>query len=101
MRFITAIFFLIIFSCQALPVKAIGKLLAKNQTEEVKDDCCDEGDDTPDTEKEEKYNDLYCYHDQVTPVTVVSTTRKVTVFHTSDHLPDMHVKDIHCPPPNC
>ena len=101
MRNLAAIFFLLIFSFQVLPVKAIGKLLSKNtQTEEVKDDCGSSDDDTPGS-KDPKFNDLFHQYHSATPVGIVAIKKKITIIHGNDDLPKSHVKDVLCPPPNC
>lgn len=103
MRHFAAIFFLLIFSFQILPVRAIGKLLAKNQqTEEVKDDCCDTDDDSKeDNSKEAKYNDLFHHYYPPAVTCKAKTQESNAIVHRSDALHDCHIKDIHCPPPNC
>ncbi len=109
MRNVAAIFFLLIFSFQVLPIKAIGKLLAKNQmTEEVKQDCSDTDDDNKedskegkDDNKEGKYNDLFHNIHAATPIGDLAIKKKVISNHGSDDLPNSYVEDIICPPPNC
>ncbi len=99
MRKIVAFFFLFIFTFQVLPVKAIGKLIAKGtQTEEVKEDG---GDDKGLDGKDGKFDDLFFY--TPSPFTSVANDPVTTLhlFRNSTDLTDTHVKDIHCPPPNC
>lgn len=114
-----ALFFLIIFSFQIVPAKALGKLISKAQmTEEVKsscdNNCDDDGDCDNDASKDskdgkdekdettEKYNNLIHQDRALTEHTTiaVNTTNKTT-FWTSEDLIHLFTKDIHCPPPNC
>lgn len=100
MRKCLAVMFLIIFSFQVIPMKVIGKLLAKGQTEEeVKhssDDCKDDGDG-----KTGKYNDLmsYCHHEF--SVSEPAVKNQVWEMHRSEDVPAAPVTEIPCPPPNC
>lgn len=98
-----AYFFLLIFSFQALPVKAIGKLLAKNQmTEEVKSDCDEDGADDTDDDSLERIKDL-CSYNHIPPGFAMALTglKADAQHHGEEDLPNSHIKDIHCPPPNC
>jgi len=105
MRNYLAYFFLFVFSFQALPVKAIGRMLAKNQmTEEVKQDCQDLDDDTDDGgygDGDDLFNDIICHHPYDFVLTPVADRHIITAFHFIDDLPNSHIADIHCPPPNC
>jgi hypothetical protein len=110
---VLAYFFLIIFSFQALPVKAIGKLLSKSQlTEEVKGDCQDTDDtnDTDDSGDLDDYDDGdenplkemifdHIANEKFLPYTLILNNS--WHHHADDDLPNSHTKDIHCPPPNC
>ncbi len=108
-----AYFFLIIFSFQALPVKAIGKLLSKSQlTEEVKGDCQDTDDtnDTDDSGDLDDYDDgddsplkeMMFHHPVLDKLSnYVFVADNTWHHHADDGLPNSHTKDIHCPPPNC
>lgn len=119
MKQLVALFFLIVFSFQVVPVKALGRLIAKAQmTEEVKGSCDSDDDggcaddntkDSKDTKDEkekdenaEKYNDLLHYErihsDQLLAIT--GPQNKFTLW-TSEDLIHLFTKDIHCPPPNC
>lgn len=102
MKRLLAYFFIIIFSTQALPIKAIGKILAKNQlTEEVKNDCDDDADDIDD-DGTEFLPDLYLEHNAFSFSESPAITGHVSpVMHAEDRLPNSHVLDIVCPPPNC
>jgi len=98
MRKVLAIIFLIIFSFQVIPLKAVGKLLVKGQTEEeVKHGCDDSGDLDG---KAGKYNDLI-FHSTMN-FSSVRTIEKDKSFmeHRSDALPLSHVAEIPSPPPN-
>jgi len=100
-----AYFFLVIFSFQALPVKAIGKIIAKRQmTEEVKNDC-DGDDDASDDSKDDDLETLKeaCLHKHYNTAIAGRTLALSTYLyrHGEEDLPNSHVKDIHCPPPNC
>lgn len=122
MRAWVAFLFLFIFSFQVLPVRALGKMIAKAQmTEEVKGDCDDDADhgtddtdyggdgDTKDgktdTEKEtsiSKIDDLVFMdvrNDESLLFSIIITQKKV--LPPDDDLIHLFVKDIHCPPPNC
>jgi hypothetical protein len=104
MRNLLAIFLLLIFSIQALPVKLIGKSLVKNQqTEEVKGDCDDDCDDCDDDDlsKEEKYNEVTQHYNIGISFSTPNLKTKRTCYYSNDRLPNSHVRDIHCPPPNC
>jgi hypothetical protein len=103
-----AYFFLVIFSIQALPVKALGKYLVKRQlTEEVKGDC--DGDDATDdsaddTEDDniEGVKDFYMHHPDHNPALLNFASIKLRTSHSCEEdVPKSHVADIHCPPPNC
>lgn len=97
MRNLLAYFFLIIFSFQVLPMRAIGKIIAKGQlTEEVNEDCCNA--DDSDTANG---NDMIClFSEYVSIVSPVEVKAATPVFRNED-LPSDLIKDIHCPPPNC
>ena len=98
-----AYLFLVIFSFQALPVKAIGKLLAKNQmTEEVKSDCDEGNTNSTDDDSLERLKDL-CVHNHIPPglATALIGLKADAQHHGEEDLPNSHIRDIHCPPPNC
>jgi len=80
-------------------VKAIGKILAKNQlTEEVKQDC--NGEDLVDDD--DILPDLFCTPGYQGIPSVVKDGEYFRNYHSLEcHLPNWHIKDIHCPPPNC
>ncbi|MBE2289430.1 MAG: hypothetical protein IAE95_07745 [Chitinophagaceae bacterium] len=98
MKQVLAYIFLIIFSFQCLPVKAIGKVLAKNQlNEEVKQDCNSE--DLVDDD--DILPDLFCASSNQDILSVVKDGEDFRNYHSLEcHLPNWHIKDIHCPPPN-
>jgi len=102
MRKCLAVIFLIIFSFQVLPMKVLGKLLAKGQTEEeVKGDSdCDSDSDGLDG-KVSKYNEFIFEIPQ--DCSVVFLVKKIvnTIVHKSDDLPVCYVAEILSPPPNC
>lgn len=99
MKQVLAYIFLIIFSLQCLPVKTIGKILAKNQlTEEVKQDCNSE--DLVDDD--DILHDLYFYPDNQYFLSEINDREEYRNYHSLEcQLPNWHIKDIHCPPPNC
>jgi len=100
MKQLLAIMLFFIFAMQVLPVKALGRLLCKAQTEDVSKYSCDSNDD-------DDAANLVSYPDFIVPVfgqfTVAKTTvtARVTSFRYSATLPQMHVADIPSPPPNC
>lgn len=98
-----AYFFLLIFSFQALPVKAIGKILAKQQlTEEVKNDCDGDDDGADDSDDLEPLKEAYPHNFNYSERTARAFAPGVYLYrHGKEDLPNSHVKDIHCPPPNC
>jgi hypothetical protein len=123
MRACIALLFLFIFSFQVLPVRALGKMIAKAQmTEEVKGDCDDDANNCTDdtdadggdgdgkgsktgTEKEtsqSKIDDLH-FVDAKRDISFLFTFRinDKKVLPPDDDLIQLFVKDIHCPPPNC
>jgi len=99
MRKYLAVLFLIIFSFQVLPLKVVGKLLVKGQTEEdVKGDCDDDADIDG---KVAKYND-FILHPSEGFYTEVSKEKTVSfIVHRAYDLPVSYVADIISPPPNC
>ena len=120
MRAWISLFFLFIFSFQVLPVRALGKMIAKAQmTEEVKGDCDDDTshdtndtdsggdgkDCKTDTEKEtslSKVDDLHfteVRRDVFFSFTLLIDNKKA--LPPDDDLIHLFVKDIHCRPPNC
>jgi len=100
-----AYFFLVIFSFQPLPVKAIGKLIAKRQmTEEVKNDCDDDDDagDDSDDDTLETLKEACLHHHSNDIVGRLTFALSAQLYRQgAEDLPSAHVKDIHCPPPNC
>jgi hypothetical protein len=95
MRNLAAIFLLLIFTFQMLPVKAIGKLMAKGtQTEEVEDDGCD------DLGVSEKCDEVYLYCSYYEVVFLANPTVSTVFFDYNQNLTDAHIRDIHSPPPN-
>jgi hypothetical protein len=102
MNRLIAILFLLIFSLQVLPVRTMGKLLGKKaQTEEVKDDCDDSGDDDTFDPEQQKYNNLLHYHTLTFSVTPYSKKKNRQVIHVNDDLPNSHIEEILSPPPDC
>lgn len=125
MRGFIALFFLLVFSFQVLPLKALGKLLARAQmTEEVKhscekDDCggddtgddgfggCDDDDDAGKDSKEgkddtiEKYNDIIHHHHSVFRIFTGGASHTGLTHPADEDVLHLFIKDIHCPPPNC
>lgn len=101
MRQYLAIFFLLIFSFQVLPVKEIGKLLFKSTTtEEIHESHAD---DAPDL-KVKKEGDPFHASFMNIPSSARAkdfTAKVLLVIHRSASLPDYHIPDILTPPPNC
>jgi hypothetical protein len=103
MRKSLAIIFLVIFSCQVLPLKAIGKLLAKAQTtEEVQHDG---GADNPDDcgLKGGKFADdffMLSYDSDIAANTVYFESKISAIIHSADKLPPSWVGDTLSPPPD-
>lgn len=100
MRNAIALFFLLIFSMQALPVKAISKQWSKGlQTEEVKDDCNNVDDDSLE-EEDDNYNTVVNQYLPTFSVSSAGACKELRIIHGKFDLPNDHIKDIHCPPPN-
>ena len=97
MKKLLAIVFLVIFSFQVVPVKALGKLLSKGQTEEEVKKDCDSGDDC---DNAGKYLDLIHHTANTFTATTFMVVDKVAIWHYADVLPVSHVADIPSPPPN-
>jgi hypothetical protein len=80
-----------------LPMRAIGKIIAKGQlTEEVKEDCCNADDSDAGNG-----NDMFCLFPEYNSVVSVAEKQAATPVFCNEDLPSDHIKDIHCPPPNC
>lgn len=99
MRKCLAILFLLIFSLQVIPLKAIGKFLNSGQnTEEVQDDAdCNTGG------KEAKYSDdnivLHFSPDMV--ASRIGFNMKIAAFiNKAESLPSVHVAELLSPPPD-
>lgn len=123
MRACISLFFLFIFSFQVLPVRALGKMIAKAQmTEEVKGDCDDNADngadDTTDGGGDGDNKDNKTNADKETSIGKIEDLHLIDVnsvisfsftlrannkiaLPPDDDLIHLFVKDIHCPPPNC
>ncbi|MCF8450955.1 MAG: hypothetical protein K9G49_13870 [Taibaiella sp.] len=100
MRNAIALFFLLIFSMQALPVRALGRQWSKGlQTEEVKNDCNDADDDSLE-EKEDNYNNIVHSYVYLLSVSSAGSPKQLRIIHGKYNLPNDHIKDIYCPPPN-
>ena len=97
MRKLLAILFLLIFSFQVLPVRAIGKLLSKAQQteEEVKHSCDKDGDGDA-----LKYVDLINHSYSTFPARGFIVKDKTINVHYADDLPAAHITEIPSPPPN-
>ena len=100
MRKLLAILFLLVFSIQVLPVKAIGKLLSKGQTEEEVKHSCDGG-DNDDMANAGKYLDLIDHSYNSFSAEKFIEQHKVADRHYADDLPMSHISEIPSPPPNC
>lgn len=100
MRRFLALIFLLAFTCQMLPVRAISKMLLKGQlTEEVKDNDVDDDDaGTPDEQYDRHFFYTIMHQQQVVAVKKVG---KIIAISFNDALPRSFVGEIHCPPPNC
>ena len=100
MRKLLAILFLLVFSMQVLPVKAIGKLLSKGQTEEEVKHSCD-GCDKDDLSNGGKFMDLIDHsYENFTTERFVALIKVPKRYYAVD-LPIGHIDDIPSPPPNC
>ncbi len=77
----------------------MGKIFAKNQlTEEVKQDCSSE--DIVDDD--DILPDLYFSPDNQVILSEMKDGEHFRNYHALEcHLPNWHIKDIHCPSPNC
>ena len=85
---------------QALPLKALGKQWNKGlQTEEVKDDCNDADDDSLE-EKEDNYNNVVHSYMSSLSVSSAGSSKQLRIIDRKYDLPNDHIKDIYCPPPN-
>ena len=100
MRKLLAILFLLVFSLQVLPVKAIGKLLSKQQTEEDVKHSCDNA-DKDDLNNTGKYLDLIDHSFENFTAERFVALNKVAKHCYDDDLPTAHIADIPSPPPNC
>ncbi|MCW3121883.1 MAG: hypothetical protein JWQ38_1375 [Flavipsychrobacter sp.] len=88
--------FIIIFSFQVLPVRVLGKLLAKGQTEEeVKNS------DSDDSDNAAKYLDFLSCNSLKFSSSCVTEKPVGFVVNTSDDVPASYVSEILSPPPNC
>ena len=98
MRKFLAIVFLLIFSFQVIPMKAIGKLLSKGQTEEEVKHSCDGKDDCSDDAA--SYVDLIGHSYDTFTVTRLSLKVKIKDWRYTEDLPVAHIAEIPSPPPN-
>ena len=102
MRYCLVCLLLLLFSCQVLPVKKIGKLLCKAQTEEVQGDNDDSsGDDLPGSIGFN--NDLILQHssfDIAGNNAYVEKSVRATI-HNVEALPLTMADRIPSPPPEC
>ncbi len=100
MRRVLAIMFLLIFTCQVLPVKVWGKLLNNGQNTE--EEAGDDAEDAPDG-KTFKYGEdqIASHHTFDIEAATVGFNNKLTVFiHKEESLPSVHVAELHSPPPD-
>ena len=103
MRKWLAVVFLIIFSCQVLPVRSIGKLLAKGQTEEEVKHSCDSSDDDC-TGGALSFTDfIYQQHStyEISRPSAIYVSGVSFAWHPAVDLPPSHACEILSPPPNC
>lgn len=102
MRYCLVCLLLLLFSCQVLPVRKIGKLLCKSQTEEVQsDDDESSGDDL--STGTSFYSDVILQHssfDIIASNSYVEKSLKATI-HKVEALPSTLVNKIPSPPPEC
>lgn len=98
-----AIFCLLIFSIQVLPIKQIGAILAKGQiTEELHqhhDNC--NGDAPIKLKKDgDPFHEIFLSANQNLSRTLCLSHRLETAIHAAERLPSCYVRDIFAPPPN-
>lgn len=101
MKLFLASFFLLIFSFQVMPVKAIGKLLFKQaMTEEIHETECDGDEGNPESEIK-KLDDPYSLS------SYMNVSERLLAKYISDisgiipdHVPKQYIPDILTPPPN-
>jgi hypothetical protein len=98
-RLVLATIFLIIFSFQILPVKAIGKILFKGtMTEEIHEQG-HSGDECPN--KLKKNTEYFSFTETKATARIEYLSQKIsTAIHLAESLPLHHVPDIFAPPPN-
>ena len=100
-----SLFLIALFSLQQLPVKELGKLLAKKTcTEQSADDDTPSGDDTPGPFKQLKEKadlDKYCTTPFLFQTRELATRHRVaTALHEAQRLMPHFVPEILTPPPN-
>ncbi len=102
MRRFLALIFLIIFSFQVLPLKAIGKLLAKGQTtEEVQEDGAGIDDFDGKVVKFQEEQNFASHSNNNLAASVRYFNEKLTaLIHMAEKLPLVHVTKIPSPPPD-
>ena len=99
MRQWLAILFFIIFSLQVLPVKAIGKLMVKAQTEEdaKHNDADDDSDDVPAI----NYSDIINHHPVfILSAPVYNAQEAIFTEYYKDGILPSYIAEIPSPPPN-
>lgn len=98
-----AIFCLLIFSIQVLPIKQIGAILFKGQiTEELHQHHDNSSSDTPIKLKKDgdPLNGYFLAANQNLSRNLYLGNKLHTAFHAAERLPVCHVSDIFAPPPN-
>ncbi len=102
MRLFLALIFLTIFSFQVLPLKVIGKLLAKAQTtEEVQEDDADvDGFDGKVVKFQDDQNVEHNTFGNLAASVLYFNNKLSTLIHSSEKLPLVHVTKIPSPPPD-
>lgn len=105
MRLWIAAIFLFLFACQALPVAALGKALAKAQISVEDADAVDDEGDNPasDSVKLKKGAPVLedFTHGSAGAAMFVSTQAEQLLFlHRADHLPVLYPGEITTPPPD-
>lgn len=99
MRKLLAIFLLIIFTVQVIPIRMIGKMLGNNQnTEEVQDDDDGETDAFKITKLGGEH--ILPYQPDFTMCASRFGNRIKTIIHINEALPTVHAADVLSPPPD-
>jgi hypothetical protein len=107
MRNCIAIFLLVLFACQALPLAVMGKSVAKlQQAIADTDDAPDEDGDNspPDASKLKKQSPLLeedlLHHGTEVSVFCAIQASQILLLHRADHLPILYAGEVTSPPPD-